>query len=253
MLIHRQQLKSVKEAYAADPTNSELINLKEELENLIALTKEYLDSQSAPAAPAPAPKKTETPKASGSSTPVDKKRKAPPSSAPAVSAGDEVTAKYRDGKFYPARVISISGSTDNPVYTVIFKGYTSSEVLGLGDVKALSVDKKRAMEISAEDAEREKKKKKYDKKQETRQQKNAEQNEKKASWQKFATKGAKKGRFDFSLLTVSCTDWFVCRQVSPYPVYKGLRNSHHLLRLQAEVRIRFIASISFYNIQLALV
>lgn len=198
MLICRKQLKSVKEAYAADPTNSELINLKEELENLIALTTEYLDSQSAPSAPAAAPKKKDdAPKASGSSTPAEnnKKRKAPPSAAtPDVNAGDEVQAKYRDGKFYPARVISISGSTDNPVYTVIFKGYTSSEVLGLGDVKALSVDKKRAMEISAEEAEKERKKKKYDKKQETRQQKNAEQNEKKASWQKFATKGAKKGQ-----------------------------------------------------------
>lgn len=64
----------------------------------------------------------------------------------------------------------------------------------MGDVKALSVDKKRALEQSAEDLERERKKKKNDKKSETRAAKTAEQNSKKANWQTFAAKGVKKGQ-----------------------------------------------------------
>lgn len=87
----------------------------------------------------------------------------------------------------------IGGSSDTRIYTVVFKGYDSTELLSASEIKPMTDSKKRALEMSELDAEREKKRKKNDKKNETKAVKAAEQLEKQKSWQSFAKKGAKKG------------------------------------------------------------
>jgi survival-of-motor-neuron-related-splicing factor 30 len=61
------------------------------------------------------------------------------------------------------------------------------------DVKPLTDTKKRALQASEEDAEREKKRKKNEKRLENKQAKAAEQVDKQKAWQSFAKKSAKKG------------------------------------------------------------
>jgi survival-of-motor-neuron-related-splicing factor 30 len=107
-----------------------------------------------------------------------------------LKVGDECQARYSgDSKFYPARIISLGGSLDNRVYSVIFNGYdTSTELVTAINLKPLTDSKKRALEISIEDIEKEKKKKKNEKKLESRQAKSKEQQGKQSAWQSFAKK-----------------------------------------------------------------
>jgi survival-of-motor-neuron-related-splicing factor 30 len=49
---------------------------------------------------------------------------------------DTVTAKYAgDKQFYEARIISITGSSHNPIYTVNFKGYSGTETVRAQDMR----------------------------------------------------------------------------------------------------------------------
>jgi survival-of-motor-neuron-related-splicing factor 30 len=195
-LLKRTQLAQVKQAYAADPTNAELITLKDELESLIKLTLEYLaaaEPASATSLDAPKPR----PAVASTSKPAEKRKQplaaAPPSSA-TLKPGEECLARYSgDSKMYPARIVSIGGSSENTVFSVIFKGYDTTELVSAGDVKPLTVDKKRALELQAEDEDKEKRRKKNAKKAETRQVKNQEQVGKQQAWQSFAKKSTKKG------------------------------------------------------------
>lgn len=129
------------------------------------------------------------------------------SSAATFDAGDECFAKYSgDGKWYPARITSIGGADDRRVYSVVFKGYNSTELVAAADVKPLppsyaaanasaqaaaSAKKRKLTEEEEKEAAR--KKLKNEKRVEVRAQKAAEQNSKQAAWQKFAKKGEKKG------------------------------------------------------------
>ncbi|KAJ7070967.1 hypothetical protein C8F01DRAFT_1244642 [Mycena amicta] len=117
------------------------------------------------------------------------------------AAGDECLAKYSaDGGFYPARIISVGGSTDNPVYSIMFKGYNTSEQTKPSEIKALPphynfiapTSTKRKL-TKVEEEERERKKKKNEKKLETKAAKAKEQTAKQATWQKFTKKSEKKG------------------------------------------------------------
>jgi survival-of-motor-neuron-related-splicing factor 30 len=59
-------------------------------------------------------------------TPAAEEKKAPVS----FKVNDTVLAKYAgDKQFYEARIISVTGSSAAPIYTVNFKGYTGSETL----------------------------------------------------------------------------------------------------------------------------
>lgn len=192
-----------------------MITLKDELEDLIKLTKQYLaetEGASAAAGPQQA-ERTGGNAAQGTSRSQQSaqnnahastsgtaqgKRKAVEGSAPSVvfKAGDECQARYSDGRWYPARIVSVTGSADNPSYSVIFKGYDTTEQLPASDLKQINADKKRQAEAATvEDADREKKRKKNVKKEETRQAKTAEQVGKQQAWQSFAKKGTKKGAF----------------------------------------------------------
>ncbi len=188
--------------------------LEKELEDLIALTKEYLSSR-APAASTSA--STSSAPAASSSTskaaPAAASRpKAAPSSQPKVQfkAGDECSCRYTDGKWYAARITQISGSADQPVYTVVYKGYDTPEVVTASDLRpsfkwdsgsgagggsgpAAGEKRKAAAEPSKEDLEKERKKKKNEKKTETLKARTEEQAAKQKGWQAFAKKGSKKG------------------------------------------------------------
>jgi survival of motor neuron-related-splicing factor 30 len=186
---YQVQLSQVEAALEGDPSNAELTSLKSELEELIELTKAAIAQQEAAA----------------SSSKAEASRKAAAAAATQTktfSAGDECLAKYSsDGQWYPARVASVGGSTENRQYSVVFKGYNTTELVNAAQIKALpagyvppapAAGSKRKL-TKVEEEEREKKKKKNEKKIEVRAQKAKEQTEKQATWQKFAKKSEKKG------------------------------------------------------------
>ncbi|KAK4702611.1 survival of motor neuron-related-splicing factor 30, partial [Phenoliferia sp. Uapishka_3] len=201
---YEYQLSQIKLALAKDPSNTEYLTLKDELTSLVEMTKEYLAS-AAPAPPSPSrqsqssrPPKPSTSTSTSSAQPPPTKDKAslviPPSTL-ALKSGDECQARYSgDGKFYPARITSVGGSDTNRVFSVIFQGYESTELVSAIDVKSLTESKKRALALSEEDLEKERKKKKNEKKADTRQVKTQEQGERQKSWQSFAKKAVKKGK-----------------------------------------------------------
>jgi len=190
---YQVQLQQVEAALANDPDNDGLKDLHKELKELISLTEQALAQQSTAATSS---------SAAGSS----KKQNAQSASGPQWKAGDECLAKYSsDGQWYPARIASVGGSVENRVYTVIFKSYNTTELVNSSSIKALpanyqavndpyssSTNNKRKP-TKVEEEERERKRKKNEKKLEVRAQKAKEQNEKQATWKKFAKKSEKKG------------------------------------------------------------
>lgn len=190
---YQVQLQQVEAALASDPDNDGLKDLRKELKELISLTEQALAQQGAAAS-------------SSSAAGSNKKQTTQSSLAPQWKAGDECLAKYSsDGQWYPARVASVGGSVENRVYTIVFKVYNTTEVVNSSLIKALppnhqtsenpyltSTGTKRKL-TKVEEEERERKKKKNEKKLEVRAQKAKEQNEKQATWKKFAKKSEKRG------------------------------------------------------------
>jgi len=188
---YQVQLQQVEAALSNDPDNDGLKDLHKELKELISLTEQALAQQGAVSS------------APGSSS---KKQNAQSTSASQWKAGDECLARYSsDGQWYPARIASVGGSVENRVYTVVFKSYNTTEVVNSSAIKPLPanyqapnnpylslVSTKRKL-TQVEEEERERKKKKNEKKLEVRAQKAKEQNEKQATWKKFAKKSEKKG------------------------------------------------------------
>ncbi|EPQ28008.1 uncharacterized protein PFL1_04335 [Pseudozyma flocculosa PF-1] len=233
--LYEHQLAQVESALAADPSNAELQNLRDELVNLINLTKSLqggagadgtdgsgssanvASSSTAPVVPAPAA-------AAGPST--HRQSGGAPATTHHFAAGDDVSARYaEDGRWYPARIVSVGGSSDHPVYSVIFKGYNNTEIVTAADLRpskprtagtsspatAASATPTTASSSSAspapassssgtnkrltpaEEEERERKRKRNERKTEKLAAKQAAQVDKQAAWQKFAKKGVKKG------------------------------------------------------------
>jgi survival-of-motor-neuron-related-splicing factor 30 len=183
---YQVQLSQVELALSADPSNSELLSLHSELQELIDLTQTALAQAEA-----------------ASSSKAESSRKiAATAPTKTWSAGDECLAKYSaDGGWYPARITSLGGSADNRVYSIVFKGYNTTELVKSPEIKVLpanyvtpapSLSNKRKL-TKSEEEEREKKKKKNEKKLEVKAAKAKEQNNKQATWQKFAKKSEKKG------------------------------------------------------------
>lgn len=181
-------MAQVNRELAKDPDNAELISLRDELANLLTMIQ---DLQGAGVQPEPSSSKASTSKHSSS-----KNAAAHTETSKAVTvelkAGENVMARYSDGKFYPARIISVGGSKEDSVYTVQFDGYDATELVVGTDIKAMTDSKKRALQTEA-DIEKEKKKRKNEKKAETKAVKTAEQMGKQQAWQKFASKSSKKG------------------------------------------------------------
>ncbi|KAL9934724.1 hypothetical protein V8E36_006499 [Tilletia maclaganii] len=143
------QLEQVQAALVDDPDNEEMHTLEEELRNLIAMTRELLEQQEAEATAAAAASShgkgkgryTEQEVAIEEAGPAESATsKAQPGHSAAQSrqyaAGEEVLAKYAaDGRWYPARITSIGGSVHNRVYSIVFKGYNTTELLSGSDIK----------------------------------------------------------------------------------------------------------------------
>lgn len=185
---YQVQLSQVELALSTDPANTELASLRSELKELIELTQTAISQAEA---------------STSSSSKTDANRKIHTvASSHTWSAGDECLAKYSgDGGWYPARITSLGGSADNRVYSIVFKGYNTTELVKAAEIKALpanyastapSSSNKRKL-TKAEEDEREKKKKKNEKKLESKAAKAKEQTQKQATWQKFAKKSEKKG------------------------------------------------------------
>jgi survival of motor neuron-related-splicing factor 30 len=182
---YQLQLSQVELALATEPTNSELSSLRDELTQLIELTQAALAQSEA-----------------ASSSKAESSRKAATSTITATwKAGDECLAKYSgDSNWYPARITSVGGSSENSVYSVVFRGYNSTELVKGNEVKPIpsnynstAVAAKKRKLSKQEEEEREKKKRKNEKKVEMKAAKAKEQSEKQATWQKFAKKSEKKG------------------------------------------------------------
>ena len=108
-------------------------------------------------------------------------------------AGDTCLALYHaDRQYYPAKVTSVAGSDQHRVYSVIFAGYKSTELVQADEVKPVE-QKRKVGELTEEEKEKDRKRKKNEKKADTQQVKAAEQANKQQSWQKFAKKSTKKG------------------------------------------------------------
>lgn len=189
---YQAQLQQVQLNLKEDPENPGLQSLQEELQQLIALTEQVI-AVSAASAP---------------SNPTTKKGAAPTAALPVFTAGEECLARWsKDDKWYPARITSVGGSDEKRVYSVVFRGYQDTEVVAANAVKRLPPSQQQQLASSSsstslagtkrkkqeEEDEKERKKRKNEKKLEVRAQKSAEQDTKKASWQRFAVKSAKKG------------------------------------------------------------
>ncbi|KIP12443.1 hypothetical protein PHLGIDRAFT_97759 [Phlebiopsis gigantea 11061_1 CR5-6] len=195
---YQVQLSQVELALEQDANNTELSELKSELQELIELTKAAIAQQEAAASSSKAEASRKAAAAGGTGAAQTK----------TFVAGDECLAKYSgDGQWYAARIASVGGATENRQYSVMFKGYNTTELVNAAQLKALphgyaaaaagpgagaAGGSKRKL-TKGEEEERERKKKKNEKKVETRAQKAKEQNEKQATWQKFAKKSEKKG------------------------------------------------------------
>ncbi|KAL2433713.1 hypothetical protein ABEF95_009575 [Exophiala dermatitidis] len=152
---YRLQLETVQLSLQSDPDNSELQSLKSELEEVISLTEAAI----AELKPASAPEST-TPPAQSPAKEKWSKENHPayqagyrkpeveteePSAPVTFSVNDTVMARWKsgDGGFYPARITSITGSSSDPVYIVIFKNYGNTETLKAKDIKPLSNEAKK--------------------------------------------------------------------------------------------------------------
>jgi len=193
---HQVLLSQSELALAADPSNAELASLCTELRELISLTEAAIALSESQAASTSKP------------DPSHRNGKAAAAVVETWAAGNECLAKYSgDGSWYPARITSLGGSSDNRVYSIVFKGYNTTELVKASEIKplptntygnpygsaALSATSNKRKLTKAEEEEREKKKKKNEKKVEAKAAKAKEQMAKQQTWQKFAKKAEKKG------------------------------------------------------------
>ena len=223
---YEQQLAQVQGALATDADNEELSNLEAELKNLIALTRQLI-SQGQQSQPS-----SSSGRVSGNAPDPEKTPSATPNPLPELkrfSAGDECQAKYAvrwlrdrvedgshadvhnpqgDGRWYAARIVSVGGSSSDPKYTVLYKGYDSTEIATSESLRPLknaaggaptpTTASKRTASVAAkltpeEEQERERKRKRSEKKAERSANRSAEANSMQNNWQKFAKKAEKKG------------------------------------------------------------
>jgi len=203
---YQVQLSQVELALVSEPDNTDLSSLRSELKELIALTEQSIAQSEAAAATAAASssRKTHTTTTPSASTPP----------ATLFQAGDEVLARYSgDNAWYPARITSVGGSEQNRQFSVVFKGYNSTELLQSASLKPLPAGyqasaasgggtngKRKAGDDfdgpgtgNGGKDEKERKKKKNEKKAEVRAEKAKEQTSKQNTWLKFAKKSEKKG------------------------------------------------------------
>lgn len=150
---YQEQLDVVNIGLKDDPGNAELLALKSELDDALALLNETLAELKPTKAPPPKPKEPSPP-------PVQEKwsrenhpafKKTAPTEEKEADAGpvnykvnDNVMAKWVSGDkaFYPARITSITGSSTAPIYVVKFKNYDTTEQLRAKDIRPIAQKRK---------------------------------------------------------------------------------------------------------------
>ncbi|OTA91889.1 hypothetical protein M434DRAFT_32283 [Hypoxylon sp. CO27-5] len=150
---YQEQLDVVNIGLKDDPGNAELLALKSELDDALALLNETLAELKPTKAPPPKPKEPSPP-------PVQEKwsrenhpafKKTAPTEEKEADAGpvnykvnDNVMAKWVSGDkaFYPARITSITGSSTAPIYVVKFKNYDTTEQLRAKDIRPITQKRK---------------------------------------------------------------------------------------------------------------
>jgi len=209
---YQVQLSQVEVALSADPDSADLSALRDELKELIDLAQTAIAHAEAAAA--------STSKEGSGSGGGSSRKHANSTPTHVLSAGSDCLAKYSsDGQWYPARITSVGGSSENPVYSIVFKSYNTTELVKASEIKPLPPNYKDPSGMNGfgggssgggfggggvgaagkrkltkvEEEERERKKKKNEKKLEVRAQKAKEQTMKQQSWQKFTKKSEKKG------------------------------------------------------------
>ncbi|EIW65452.1 hypothetical protein M231_01671 [Tremella mesenterica] len=182
---YRDQLAYVNLSLEAKPDDESLLKLKEELLDIIQLTQAALDAQ------AGSSKSVDPSKSKGKSRDVNWQDQGP------YKAGMDCMAKYKDGKWYPAKISAVVGSQDSPLYTITFKGYSSSTNVPVTSLRPhdpsapVPTQKRGAEELS--EKEKEKKKLKGEKWMASQKARAEEVKEKKNAWEKFGKKAQKKG------------------------------------------------------------
>lgn len=197
------QLDQVNDGLTLAPDDKELLDLKAELTDLIALLKDQIKQEEAEADAKQRKwqhKKFPVSPQTASPVPDENTSEPAPGKHPeSHKVGDIVSAKWvsGDGAYYPAKVSEVTGSSSHPYYTVQFlKWEDTIQTLPGYHLRVLTDDKKRKavaverepvpkkVDPAAREAAEEKKRRKLVEKQELeRQQKN---------WQNFAARGPKK-------------------------------------------------------------
>ncbi|TXT05982.1 hypothetical protein VHUM_03743 [Vanrija humicola] len=191
----RDQLALVNIQLESDPDNEDLLTLKKEFDELISLT-EQAAAASAPkgeSSKSKAKAKDKDTGGGGSNSNWQEQGE--------YKAGMDCMAKYaKDGKWYPARINAVVGSKDSPLYTITFKGYSSSTNVPVSSLRPHDptapipqpVERKRQHDELSE-REKEKKKRKGEKWMESQKAKSEEARGKQNAWEKFGKKAQKKG------------------------------------------------------------
>ncbi|KAI0026112.1 hypothetical protein F4780DRAFT_785233 [Xylariomycetidae sp. FL0641] len=150
---YREQLDVVHSGLKEDPGNAELLALKAELDDALALLNETLAELKPTKAPPPKPKAPSPPPApekwSRENHPAFKKTAPVEEKEPEIGpvnykVNDNIMAKWVSGDkaFYPARITSITGSSTAPIYVVKFKNYDTTEQLRAKDIRPIAQKRK---------------------------------------------------------------------------------------------------------------
>ena len=135
------QLEQVELALSKDPTNEELKKLQHDLKELITLTQQLEQQQQKQP---PTKKASQSPRTPVSSSPQISSPSTPALKTHQFSVGQDVMARWSgDGQFYRATITAIGGA--DQVFSVVFRGYSDSEMLKAEDVKALDNKKRQGI------------------------------------------------------------------------------------------------------------
>jgi survival of motor neuron-related-splicing factor 30 len=148
---YKLQLETIQLGLQGDPDNAELRSLKQEIEEVISLTESAVSElKPTPASvshrPSPPPVKEKWSKENHPAYQAGyKKSEAEPEESQITSSfqvNDTVSAMWKSGDrgFYTARITSITGSKNDPVYIVKFQKYGNTETLKSRDIRPLSTE-----------------------------------------------------------------------------------------------------------------
>ncbi|KAK4636076.1 hypothetical protein CLAFUW4_01490 [Fulvia fulva] len=148
----QDDLDVIKGALDLDPSDTDALEMEPVLEEQLADLKQRLAAATKSEQSAPPPPTGDAPKYDMSKHPkfrkVDSEAPPPPPEqrkAVMFNSGDSVMAKYSaDKQWYAATVLSKTGSSADPVYTVKFTGYAETETKRKHEVRAVENRKRKA-------------------------------------------------------------------------------------------------------------